>query len=226
MTIKAMKQKKLLLFFLALIIFSSCSRTGFRGTINYNVTYPGSRIDYATQEALPASVRVTANNNLVKQEMRGGELEQIQISNSEDETVDVLLEIMGEKYHIQKNREDVLASLNRLPQPEFEFTGEVKEILGYTCQKVRAVTYDDFGEEYVSVIYFTEEIDGKPFNFNLPYKDIPGLMLLFEIRTGDINMRYEAENINSRRRSTGRRNFNIPSGYKTITYEELRSKLN
>lgn len=223
--IKIKKKNILLLAGLFMLAFSSCSRTGFRGVIEYKVTYPGSRIDYATQEALPSSVEVFANNNMVRKEMRGGELIQTQIMDSNEETIDILLEIMGNKYHIAKSRDDVRLALRALPEPEFQVTGETLEILGYECQKIKAITYDDFGEEYVSVIYFTTEIDGFPFNFDLPYRDIPGLMLLYEVRTGDINMRYEAERIRTRKRGSGRKSFRIPKDFQQITYEELRRKL-
>lgn len=215
------------IFIISIILISvaSCSKSTFRGSIDYDVSYPGSRIDYATQEALPSKMNVSANDNLVKKEMIGGELIQTQISDSETETLDILLEIMGQKYHIQKTKEEVLAALKELPEPKFEYTAETKEILGYTCHKVEAVSYDEYGEEIVSVIYFTKDVPGFPFNFDLPYREIPGLMLVYELKVGDINMRFEAKEIKERRRGTGKRSFKIPSGYNKTTYEELRKKL-
>lgn len=224
---KHINYSRVILSGLIILIISSCSRTGFRGTLEYNITYPGSRIDYATQEALPSNVEVTVNNNMIKKEFRGGgELSQIQITDSEEETVIVLLEIMGQQYHIVKTRDEVMAALREMPDPKLEFTGETKEIMGYVCEKVHAITYDDFGDETVSEIYYTKEIDGSPFNFDTPYREIPGLMLIYELRVDDINMRFEIERIRTRKRGTGRRNFRVPKGYQTITYEELQKELN
>ena len=223
---KHINYSRIVLAGLIILMITSCSRTGFRGTIEYNLTYPGSRIDYATQEALPSSVEIISNNNLLKKQYKGGgELGQVQITDSDEETVNILLEIMGNRYHIIRTRNEIMAATLEMPEPKLEFTGETKEIMGYVCQKVHAITYDDFGNETVSEIYFTSEIDGKPFNFDTPYRDIPGLMLIYELRVGDVNMRYEVERIRTRRRGTGRRNFKIPRGYQTTTYEELRREL-
>jgi GLPGLI family protein len=216
---------RLLLISVIIIAFSACSRSGFRGVIDYKISYPGSRIDYATQDALPAAMEVKANGNFVRKDMRGGELIQTQIANSEEESVDILLEIMGKKYHIKKNRAEIQADLISMPQPQLEFTGQTKEILGYVCQEAKAITYDDFGEETVALIYFTNDIQGFAFNFDLPYREIPGLMLQYELRTGDLNMRFEAERIRKRKKGTRKKSFKIPKDYEQITYDELRKKL-
>ncbi len=225
--IKAIKKhNRIILISIILISVAGCSKSTFRGTIDYDISYAGSRIDYATQEALPENMSVSANDNLVKKEMRGGELIQVQISDSETETVNDLLEIMGNKYHIKKSREEILANLKELPEPQIVLTDETTDILGYTCLKAEAITYDSDGEEVVSVIYFTKDIPGFPFNFDIPYREIPGLMLVYELKVGDIKMRFEAKEVKESRRGTGKRSFKIPSNYEQITYEELREKMN
>jgi hypothetical protein len=51
------------------------------------------------------------------------------------------------------------------------------------------------------------------------------LMLQYELRTGDLNMRFEAERIRKRKKGTRKKSFKIPKDYEQITYDELRKKL-
>ena len=111
-----------------------------------------------------------------------------------------------------------------MPQPEFEYTDETRDILGYTCRKVIARVSDDFGNEYESEIWYTAEIPGNAFNFDTPYNQIPGLMLQYEMRVGPLNIRYEAQSVRSRM-FVGNRNFRVPGDYENTTYDDLRSRL-
>ncbi len=225
MTHKKQLYKRFLLVALFLILFASCSKSGFRGVVQYKISYPGSRIDYATQDALPTTMEVKANGNFVRKDMRGGDLIQTQISNADEESLHILLEILGKKYHISKSKTDIELDMKKMPEPQFEFTGQTREILGYVCQEVKAITFDDFGEETISYIYFTNDIKGFPFNFDLPYKEIPGLMLQYELKSGDLNMKFEAESIRKRKKGTKKKSFKIPKGYQETTHEELRKLL-
>ncbi len=198
----------------------------FTGRITYEMSYPGSRIDLATLEQLPRETHVIAKNKMVRTEMEAGELTQIKIADSEKHTVSTILEILREKYVIHKSRDNIQQALRELPEPEISFKNETKEILGFECKRAEALIYDEFGEEHVMEIYYTEEISGKPFNFDLPYNEIPGLMLIYEVRSGNLNMRYEATSVRSRwGMFISNRNFRIPDDAKEITFEELREKL-
>ncbi len=183
-------------------------------------------LDLATLEQLPSEADITAKRERVRTEMDAGELYQIKISDSDEMSVATVLEVLREKYVIHKTPEDIRQNLEELPDPQINFTNETKEILGYTCKKAEAVYYDQHGDPVTSDIYYTEEIPGGPFNFDMPYNEIPGLMLEYEIRVGNLNMRYEATSIKSRwGLFISNRNFRVPRDAKEITYEELREKL-
>ena len=214
----------LLLFFISSITLTS--QNLFTGRIVYELNYLGSTIDLATLEILPREVNITAKREMVRTEMESGELTQIKIADSESGTISTVLEVLREKYVIHKSREAIRQNIQELGDPKITFTDETKEILGYNCKKAEAVMYDHLGQESIVEIYYTEEIPGKPFNFDLPYKEIPGLMLQYEIRVGNINMRYEAKSIRSRAGIfIGSRNFRVPRDAKETTFEELKEKL-
>lgn len=218
------------LFVMTMILLLSASAVNcqsmFTGRITYEISYPGSAIDYATRQQLPDEIEIVANDELVRTEMEAGELHQVKITNSEDKSVTTILEILREEYVIRKSHDEVKESIRELPEPKITYTDETKEILGYECKKAEAVVYDQFGDEQVIEIYYTEEIKGEPFNFDLPYNEIPGLMLEYEVRAGNLNMRYEATEIKSRWGIfISSRNFRVPSDAAEITFEELQDKL-
>jgi GLPGLI family protein len=212
--------------FLILSSFYGYAQKPLKGRIIYNISYPGSTVDLAELQELPDKAVVLTKKNLVRTELSGQRagLFQIKISDGNTREVSSMLEIMREKYVIKKDFQEIQNALRNMPQPELEFTNESKEILGYTCRKVIARVTDLFGVEHESVIYYTPEITGTPFNFDSPYHEIPGLMLEYEIRVGQLNIRYEAESIR-KRLFVGGRNFYVTRDYQVTTYDELRQRL-
>ncbi len=213
----------LLLVFLA---EAASAQRPLRGRIVYSITYPGSNVDLAELQELPDRAVILTKNNLVRTELSGENagLFQIKVSDGNAKETATMLEILREKYVIRRNSQEIQNALRNMPQPELEFTDETREILGYTCRKVIARVTDDFGNEYESEIYYTPEIPGEAFNFDTPYHEIPGLMLLYEMRVGQLNMRYEAQSVR-RRLFVGGRNFYVTRDYQVVTYDELRARL-
>jgi hypothetical protein len=214
-----------LVFLIACAAFQPVmAQQSFSGRITFEISYAGSRIDFAEQEQLPQRVEVVARNNRVRTEMKAGVLKQVKIANADTRSTITLLEIEDGKYAIEKSPDEIEAQIEEMSDVSLVFTDEFETILGYTCRKVLATTYDAYGEQYTSEIYFTEELDGFPLQFDTPYRDIPGLMLRYEIRAGTLVMQYEAVSI-ERQRWIGGRHFRVPSGYEVTTFEALREKL-
>jgi len=208
------------------IMNQSVAQRPLKGRIVYNISYPGSNVDLAELQQLPVKAVILTKNNLIRTELSGENsgLFQIKVTDGNSNEVSTMLEIMNEKYVVKKQYEEIQNALKNMPQPELEFTDETKEILGYSCRKVIARTTDMLGVEHESIIYFTNDIPGTAFNFDTPYNEIPGLMLEYEIRVGQLNIRYEAQSI-KKRLFVGGRNFYVTRDYQQITYEELTRKL-
>lgn len=212
------------LFFLIFFGSPLVAQQKFRGQIIFEISYSGSRIDLAEQEQLPKTMEILVRNNKVRTEMEAGELHQLKFADAEDQTTTTLLDIEQGRFSITKSASEIEEQIRQMPAVEFIFTDDYQNILGYACRKVIAKTKDEYGDEYSSEIYYTEEYDGFPLQFDMPYRDIPGLMLKYEIRAGNLVMHYEAVSINKRGR-VGGRTFRIPSGYEPTTFEDLRRKL-
>jgi len=198
----------------------------FRGRITYNITYPGSNIDLAELQELPAKAVIITKNDQTRTELSAetAGLSQVKIADGNTGEVSTKLEIMREKYVITRSAQQIQTALRNMPQPEFEYTDQTREILGFTCNHAIATIVDENGDIYESDIWYTTEIPGNAFNFDTPYNEIPGLMLEYEMRVGPLNIRYEASSVR-RRLFVGGRNFYVPRDYQPITYDELREKL-
>lgn len=208
------------------VVEQAVAQRPLKGRVVYNISYPGSNVDLAELQQLPVKAVILTKNNQVRTELSGENsgLFQIKISDGNTNEVSTMLEIMKERYVIKKQYQEIQNALRNMPQPELEFTDETKEILGYTCRKVIARTTDMFGIEHESEIFYTNDIPGAAFNFDSPYNEIPGLMLEYEIRVGQLNIRYEAQSV-KKRLFVGGRNFYVTRDYQEITYDELTQKL-
>lgn len=225
---RASRYSIILLFFLPVILMTEAvvGQRPFRGRIVYTITYPGSNVDLAELEQLPDRADIRTKNNQVRTELSGENagLFQIKVADGDKKEIATMLEILREKYVIRRNAQEIQNDLRNMPQPELEYTDETREILGYTCRKVIARVTDDFGNEYESEIFYTPEIPGEAFHFDTPYHEIPGLMLLYEMRVGQLNIRYEAQSV-KKRWFVGGRNFYVTKDYQPVTYEELQNRL-
>jgi GLPGLI family protein len=221
-------------FFISLVLLSGflisssplVAQKIFKGRIVYNITYAGSNIDLAELGELPSQSVIVTKKNLVRNEMSGpnASMSQIKISDGNNKKISVMLDILREKYVIHKTAQEIATMLKNMPQPELEFTSETREILGYNCKRVIARITDERGVEHVSDVYYTDQIDGHAFNFDSYFHEIPGLILEYELRVGQLNIKYTAESIKGRL-FVGSRNFNIPRDYQSTTYEALRLRL-
>ncbi|MFN3555865.1 MAG: hypothetical protein ACK4VN_07890 [Bacteroidales bacterium] len=215
-----------LLVLLMVVSFPLMAQRTLKGRVVYKITYPGSMVDLAELQQLPSDAVILTKNNQLRAELSGenAALTQIKIADGNTGEVSTMLEILREKYVIVRTPQEVQTALRNMPQPELEYTNETREILGYTCRRVIARLVDDMGNTHESDIWYTDEIDGKAFNFDTPYREIPGLMLEYEIRVGPLNIRYEAQSVR-RRMFVGGRNFFVTRDYERITQEELRQRL-
>lgn len=198
----------------------------FKGRIVYSISYPGSTVDLAELQELPDKKVILTKKNMIRAELTGENagLSQIKIVEPERNEVRTMLEIMGDKYVIVKSFEEIDKTISEMPQPEIEYTSETKEILGYTCKKAIARVTNEFGIEYESEIFYTEEIHGDYFHFDTPYREIPGIMLEYSMRIGPLNIYYQAQSVN-KKLIVRNRNFHVTRDYQRVTESELREKL-
>lgn len=215
-----------LILFSITCLSSVMAQKPFKGHIVYSISYPGSNIDLAELQELPDKMVLLTKKNMIRAELSGENagLSQIKIVEPERKEVRTMLDILGEKYVIVKSFEQIEETISDMPKPDIEYTNETKEILGYNCQKAIARVTDEFGTEYESEIYYTEDIHGDYFHFDTPYREIPGMMLEYSMRVGALNIKYQAQSV-SKKLIVRNRNFHVTRDYQRVTESQLRENL-
>jgi GLPGLI family protein len=194
----------------------------FQGTVSYKIS-PVGEVDPATAMQLPKVSILTIKDNKSKKVTTQGAVVITELTDGTAKTSTILIEMPDGKYAIKTNEKDIKEGLekNKESIPTLKFSEETKEIAGYKCKKVEAISKDDDGKEVIETIYYTEEIGGKDFNFNSAYGLIPGLMMEYEVQaTADLTIKYTASEIKKSKVSD--KTFLAPSDYKELTKEEAK----
>ncbi|MCF8308991.1 MAG: hypothetical protein K9I68_08290 [Bacteroidales bacterium] len=220
-------KKYLILLMLPAFLLGSCSifksgtsEKSFEGKVKYDITYPESSISEAQRQQLPSSITLYLKGDKVMTEMITGMFTRKTIKDVEQKKTTTLLEVMGQKYAIEKSEEEIKKQLEEKGEPEVNITDETKEIAGYTCQK--AVVKPENGDK--NNVYFTSEIGSSKMNFDSPtYRKINGLPLDYEMKTDMFTMKLTATEVEKTDVSDD--NFKISDDYKKVSEEELQNIL-
>ncbi|MCF8233750.1 MAG: hypothetical protein K9G67_02955 [Bacteroidales bacterium] len=212
----------LTLAFAFVITGSSYADKPFEGIITYKISYPDSDFDAQTMAALPKVATMYVKGNFVKVKVNTGFGATQTIVNTEEMTGTVLMDMMGQKFAMKQSKEDFEKELNNI-ETEVEFLDESKEIAGYDCKKaIVKGSNKETGETFTYSVFYTEEIKSPGSNLTKPiFKDIPGMLMEYEIKNQGFTMFFTTSDVNKKRISDDE--FEIPEGYTLTTEEELRS---
>jgi GLPGLI family protein len=107
------------------------------------------------------------------------------------------------------------------PKTEVTLENETKVIEGYTCKK--AIVTDEEGTE--SVFWYTEEISVAKKGQNYLNESIPGFPMQSEINNNGLKMIMTVTKVDKKldKKATELFDMTIPSGYKEMTMEQLKS---
>jgi len=98
---------------------------------------------------------------------------------------------------------------------------ETKKILGYTCKKA-IIKSSALSEPFA--VYYTNEIGIDNPNINNPFREIDGVLLEFQVKLNNINMKFIATEISQSRVCEDL--FTIPSGYQKVSYDIMSATMN
>jgi hypothetical protein len=212
------------LTFILLFLVSSAMMAGkpFDGVITYKITYPDSKFTEAQLSMAPKMMTVSIKGSKARTEMNVGGGLVVEILDYVAKTKVALINMMGQKFAIKSNAEEIEKENAGQPKGTVTITNETKNIAGYNCKKA-IVTSDDDGVKSTFEVWFTDEIGGKDANFDNPlYKDINGVMLEFILKTPQASMKLSATSID--KKAVPAKDFEIPSDYTLTTQDELKGK--
>lgn len=184
----------------------------FEGIITYTIKYSQLSDDLKDMESmLPSEMIFSIKGSKIKieQELMFGS--QVVISNQEEKTAEILMDMIGQKIHIHVSKEEIEAEETNVKTPEVTYVKETKKVAGFTCKKALVKTADGS----VLVMWYTDKISVKHKDFQY----LNGFPLEYEISEEGMTMHISASKIEEK--ELGNDHFGVPDGYTTMTMAEL-----
>lgn len=129
----------------------------------------------------------------------------------------VLQEVGGQKLLIRMTADDWRDRNRKYEGIKFTTTNETKTLAGYKCKKAVAQLKD--GSSFT--VYYTDEIIPENNEYNSQFTNLPGLPLEYELKQGNLNIRYVVAQVNLNPVPVAK--FDIPkTGYRELSYEESK----
>jgi len=222
-----MKKKIFLLFFplllvsLGLFIHSGCNYFTTdkisEGEIKYEISYPNSQDNFMTS-IMPSEMKLEFKDNNTYAEMSGGlgMFSAAYSTNPTSKTLVQLVKIMNKKFaHVFDNK-GIKDLFSEYPKINIEYVNETKEIAGYKCKKA-IITIPD--ENLKFDVYYTRDIQIKNPNWYMPYREIDGVLMEYQIKKYNIEMKLVAKSVSDVEIKDDV--FQVPTDYKKISKQEM-----
>jgi GLPGLI family protein len=190
---------------------------GFEGVIIYKITVTGADVSDDIKAMLPQSATLIIKGDKSRMEMSMGMGKTVGIADADSKTAITLMDMMGQKFAIKMNNDDIIKEMGNTTNISVEMTNETKKILGYTCKKAIITRKDDSTK---LTAYFTDELGTRDINFDNPlFSKINGVMLEYEMPNQMFTMHYQAVSVE--KKNVDDSEFKIPDGYKVKTKKEI-----
>ncbi|MEA2105647.1 MAG: hypothetical protein U9P82_02845 [Bacteroidota bacterium] len=204
---------------LSLIIISSCDKLQQKnrikeGFIEYNIEYLNDTLDSFMIGLLPKKmiIKFKDNNTLNKIEGFLGIVSFTHIQNYKEKKNTTLVKVLNKKYKYVEKINDSSIFFEELPGMKITLQDEVKEICGFHAQKAKVTVPDINIEPFF--IYYTNEISINNVNSQTPFKSIEGVLLEFQVKFYDLDMKLTATKVQEAEISS--EHFKVPDGYQNI----------
>ena len=214
---------------MSVIIFAGCDSKIFNlklneGQIDYEVTYPVMDPGNVMVDFMPNSMTLRFKDDKFITELSAGMgmFKTNFIGDGKTHEMSHLVKLVNKKYLTKYNDE----SIKKLNDAYEDFTiietDETKEIAGYDCKKLWIIFYDITMPSFE--LYYTQDISIKDPNFSLPYLNVSGVLMEYQMKRNGIIMSLKATNVSESKIDDAE--FNVPEEYETISISEMEDELN
>lgn len=192
----------------------------FTGTIEYELKYEG--MDPAQEAQMPKAITTIIKENKSKTILDAGMYAMNTITDGDNETVLIYLDIMGQKMAYKQTKEEIDKAQEEGIKPTVKLIDETKEIAGYTAKKAEITVIDEETlEENVTVIWYTNEIGvSSKANFANQHEGVDGFPLETISKGNDVTQIMTATSVKKGRVKATE--FLLPSDAKEMTLEEFK----
>ena len=214
-----MKIRLVLILVIIFALMNSCKEVQKKnrikeGYIEYNIEYLDASMDNFMVGLLPKKMTVKFKNNNTINKIEGfsGIVSFTHIQNYKQKENITLVKILNKKYkYVEKlNKESLF--FEKLPGMKIELTDSVKQLCGFNSHQALITTPSSNIKSFD--IFYTNDIIINNVNALTPFNSIDGVLLEFQIKFYNMNMRLTANKIESAQVSLNE--FEIPKGYEPI----------
>lgn len=147
----------------------------------------------------------------------------VSVSDNKNQTAFTLLDMMGSKYLIRTNPDEIKKGTSR-PDVKVNELPETKMIAGYKCKRAEVIVSDaENKRDYPTIVFFTTEI---PYNnsYDNVFKGLNGFPLEYTISPDEgTHIKFTAKSVTKEKLNDSI--FTVPAGYKETTSEELQKEM-
>jgi GLPGLI family protein len=214
------------LVIIIVILSYSCNSFNFtdqpQGEINYEVIYLSNRSGMPTN-LLPrkVSLKFRANKSITSITGFMGMFSLCNISDFRKHTNTMMLKVMDSKYFYSGEKYAPPFFFDGLKNLNIVFKNETKVLAGIKCKKA-IISYADNTQPSFEVFY-TDQIKIKNANKATPFSSIDGVLMQFNIRISNIEMKLVANKYKPE--PVPEDIFIIPKDYKKVSREKLSGVL-
>lgn len=190
-------KKPLAAFVLLMLITVACSRakdeSGITsGRIDYKIAYLNDDLDKKTRNILPSKMKLIFDNNQASNNIEGfmGMYKLIAFTNFHTRKCQTFLKVLDKHYLFKGKKDELMCCFDAMDDMIINKTTETKVIAGFNCQKA-IVTLPSSNESFS--IYYTNDITLRRPNSTNPYHRIDGVLMEFELKLLNLQMRFTAE---------------------------------
>lgn len=193
------------------------------GTIEFEVTYPYFNAQGFMAGMLPDKMVMRFKGNKYKTEVKKGKaFSSGFIVDCDAKTLTTLFQFgQRRKYSTMDEATTKKYVDEKFPKPTYMHTNEGDSIVGFLCRRSVAI-FEEMGQPDAT-LHYTDGIGIENPNWCLPYHEINGVMLVYEVQQYGLRMRFTATKFDPA--PVDDKVFEIPSNYKAVPVDELQKEI-
>ena len=213
-----MKNNRTIVFFAILLLLCTGEIQAQKKIAEFTVVYNYTMTMAGKENAAPGATHTLfVNGNMSRSEFNSPMISFSTIRDANSGSGAILRELSGQKLLIPMTADDWRDRNKRYDGLHYTITNETKTIAGYKCAKATAMTSDSLN----ITVFYTRDLVPDTKEFDPQFRGLEGLPLEYEIKKGNLTIRYILNSINMNPVPASK--FDIPkSGYRVLSYEESK----
>lgn len=196
----------------------------FEGVVSYDIEISMQNATPEMAARMPKKSVLYIKAHHVRQETKGGMMEQTMLIDDQKREVVMLMDMMGQKMAIKSTMDELEKNNTRdvAKYYDFKYTEETKTIAGFTCKKVLMIPKTPKSsnqEDFVMEVWYATDISNRLNEL----KQMPGLPLQYSMDAGVFRMNYTATSVE--RKKVADSLFEIPKDYTLTTSEQMNQMI-